>query len=188
MQRASGERVDRASAIMALLRGEISHAALAHQFSVPITEVKRWELDFIEGGKIALNSQLHGVEGSQHGQIADLEGRIVVARDQLSQVNALNAISQSLSAILDLDKLLETTLDTLYWVFGYVPSVALVVGDDLIIEAGFALDDTKINWYDWQFRISTGKSIIAWVAANGRRLNVTEVQQDRGYAYHQTVD
>src|SRR5258708_820233 len=184
MQRASGERVDRASAIMALLRGEISHAALAHQFSVPITEVKRWELDFIEGGKIALNSQLHGVEGSQHGQIADLEGRIVVARDQLSQVNALNAISQSLSAILDLDKLLETTLDTLYWVFGYVPSVALVVGDDLIIEAGFARDGTKINWYDWQFPISTGNIIIPFFPPNVRPLNFTDTHQNSLIIYN----
>src|SRR5262249_39995018 len=159
MQRASSERVDRASAVLALIRREISPDALAHQFGVSKDDIQRWEREFIAGGMSALDAQPDGQHqatvGSQPRQVADLEGRIAVARDQLSQVNALNAISQSLSAILDLDKLLETTLDTLYWVFGYVPQLALVEGDDLVIKGGYALDGTKIDWHDWHLPIST---------------------------------
>ena len=170
---------DRVTAILALLRQETTYDAIANEFGVSSAEVQRWAADFIAGGTAVLTN------AAQH--TVDLEGRIDAAHARLSQISALNVISQSLSAILDLDKLLETTLDNLHWVFGYFPTVALVDDEDLVIEGSYALNGNRINWYDARLPIPGGKGITAWVAANARPLNIPDVLQDQRYIHQEII-
>ncbi len=166
---------DRVNAILACLRQETTHEAVAEMFGVSLDEVKQWETEFVAGGAAALN----GSTGpSNHAD---------AAHDQLTQMGALNAISQSLSGILTVDDLLNTTLETLRTVFGYIPMVCLVENDDLVIKGGYALDGKKINWYNWRLPTSTEHSILAWVAAHGKPLNLPDVSRDARYVYQEVV-
>src|SRR5258708_4199615 len=101
---------DRVSAIIACLRQETSYEAVAQTFGVSPEEVKRWEKEFVAGGT----------------RVLDINAASDKTHDQLTQMSALNAISQSLSAILTVDDLFNTTLDALRTVFGYIPMVCLV--------------------------------------------------------------
>src|SRR5258706_9450662 len=157
---------DRVNAILACLRQETTHEAVAEMFGVSLDEVKQWETEFVAGGAAALN----GSTGPSNNADA--------AHDQLTQMGALNAISQSLSGILTVDDLLNTTLETLRTVFGYIPMVCLVENDDLVIKGGYALDGKKINWYNWRLPTSTEHSILAWVAAHGKPLNPPHVSRE----------
>src|SRR5689334_9124241 len=164
--------------VLACMRREASYAVVAERFGVSTSVVQEWETEFVKAGSSALSSY----HASENG-----DSNIQAVRDRLSQINALNAISQSLSAILNLDELVDTTLDNLHWVFGYTPCIALSEGEDLVVKGGYALDGKKINWYDWHLPKSTAFSIMSWVAVHGRPLNIPDTAQDKRYIYQEVV-
>src|SRR5258706_14480539 len=137
--------------VLACIRREASYADVAERFGVSPAVVQEWEAEFVKAGSGALSSY----HSSDNG-----DSNIQAVRDRLSQINALNAISQSLSAILNLDELVDTTLDNLHWVFGYTPCIALVDGDELVVKGGYSLGGQKINWYDWRIPKNTLPSIM----------------------------
>src|SRR5258708_32234677 len=94
---------DRVTAVLALLRQETTYDAIANDFGVSSAEGQRWAADFIAGGTAVLTDAAPPP--------ADLEGRIDAAHARLSQIRPLNVITKSRSAILDPDKLRETTPD-----------------------------------------------------------------------------
>src|SRR5258708_26750481 len=112
--------------IMASLRHEITRESAAQTLGISATEVEKLEGAFIAAGTTALVELFDSP--------ADGEGQTEKARDQVSQMGALNVISQSLSAILTLAELLNTTLETLHWVFGYIPSIGVIEDADLVMK------------------------------------------------------
>jgi two-component system, NtrC family, sensor histidine kinase KinB len=165
--------LDQIDMILACINGEITIEDAAARLGVSIEEIRQREAALLQAGKNATGKSSGG----------DIEG----VRDRLSAINALNAISQSLSAILDLHELLETIVDNLLWVFGYKATACLVEGDDVVIKSGYALNGTKINWYDWHLPINTERNPLAWVATHARPLNIVDTANDKRYVYQEVV-
>ncbi len=168
---------ERTAAVLACLRREKTYAQVAGEFGVSPDEVQRWESAFIAGGSSVLADE----------QTAPLSGQMESRRDKVSQMGALNAIGQTLTAILDLDQLLDTAMDNLHWVFGYAPTIALIEGVDLVVKGGYSLGGEKIPWHDWRMPLSSSLSMLAWAAANGRPLNVPDTSVDSRYVYQKVV-
>src|SRR5260221_4250499 len=160
---------ERAEAILSLLRGETSLQVLADRFDVPISEIQEWESVFIAGGSWSL-TQAH----DDNLPVADKAQSIDLA--------ALHVISQSLAAILDVDDLVATTIDNLHWVFGYTPCIGLVDGPMLVLKGGYSIDGDRIDWQNRRLPVEDAdRSMMVWVVANGRLLNVQDVANDPRY-------
>ncbi len=164
----SSKKID---VILASLRHEITRESAAQTLGISAAEVEKLEGVVIAAATTALTA----------------EGQTGTARDQISQMGALNAISQSLSAILTLDELLNTTLETLHWVFGYSPTICVIEGSDLVMKGGYALDGTAINWFDWRLPVNTERNIMAWAAHNGKPVNVPDTTTDERYFPQEAV-
>src|SRR5438132_5857073 len=87
---------ERINAVLACLRRETTYEAIAERFSVSPSDVQRWESSFIAGGSVALDPNTN--------------------RDLVSEMGAINAISQSLTAILNPNELWSAAIDNLFWV------------------------------------------------------------------------
>src|SRR5579859_6989623 len=166
---------ERSDAILAVLRGKKTYEAIAHDFGVSVATVQEWETNFIQAGTAAISDKTSGLN--------ELQGRIVAAEDKLSQLGAVSAISQSLSAILTMDELVNTTLDTLRLVFGYLPTIGIVEGKDVVVRGGYSLNGERVDWHGWRIPLKTERSILAWVGLHGRPLNLPEVTKDPRYVY-----
>lgn len=172
----------KAEVILACLRHETSYELAAEILGISVAEVQAAETDFVAAGTSALRTSTDTIDHT-----AQAGNQTGAADDRISQMGALNAISQSLSAILTLDELLNTTLETLRWVFGYIPAICIVEGQDLVMKGGYALDGTVVNWYEWRLPVDTERNIIAWAAHNGRPLNVPDTSADERYFAQEAV-
>jgi PAS domain S-box-containing protein len=157
---------DRVNAVLACLRGETSHEAVAERYGVSLIEVQRWEDSFIAGGSSALDSS---------------------DRDLVTEMGAINAVSQSLVAILDLDELWNAAVDNLYWVFNYIACVALIEGDMVVIKSAYALNGTRIENHVTALPLHTEDNALSWVAAHGRPLNISDTHLDSIYKWDSAI-
>src|SRR5258708_14781382 len=117
---------ERVNAVLACLRGETTYEAIAEQFKVTASEVQGWEASFIAGGSSALNES---------------------DRDLVTEMGAINAISQSLVALLDLDELWDATVDNLFWVFGYTSTVALIEAEQIVVKSAYSTEGKRLIGY-----------------------------------------
>ena len=172
--------------VLACLRHEMTYEVAAQKLGISVNEIQELETRFITGGTTALEPSDNNFTDVTTNSRTD-ETEIKTVHNQISQMGALNAISQSLSAILTLDELLNTTLETLHWVFGYIPSIGVIEGSDVVMKGGYALNGTEINWFDWHLPVATKRNIIAWAARHGRPLNVPDTAVDNRYFHQEAV-
>ncbi|MCC7451125.1 MAG: PAS domain-containing protein [Anaerolineae bacterium] len=172
---------DRTEAVLACLRGETTCEAVALSLGVSPDEVRQWQAAFIAGGTNTLN-------GTQ-AHIADLESQVASAHQLAKQMAALNAVSQSLSAILELDQLLDTTLDTLYLVFGYSTCIGLIEGAELVMKGGYTLTGEKLDYRHTRLPIAieAGRRVISRAAALGRPLYIPDTNREPDYIQDREV-
>jgi NtrC-family two-component system sensor histidine kinase KinB len=79
--------IERATAILTLLRGETTYEVIAAEFGVSLDEVRQWETEFIHAGARSLN-------GDSQPQTTDTQDE----NSEHSALSALNSINESLSA------------------------------------------------------------------------------------------
>lgn len=152
--------LDLSDAILSCVRRETSYDEVAHQFSVLPTDIQHWEAEFIAGGCRALRQTTENLSGTDN------------------ELGALNAVSQSLSAILDLDELLDAAIDNLHWVFGYNACVGLVEGTEIVIKRCYNVYGEKLTDNPQRVPISQKGDLLAWVAFHGRLRHVHDTAQD----------
>jgi len=150
---------DRTQLVLACLRGELTHDEIAHRANTTINEVKRWEADFIAGGTKALQAES------------------APESDMVTELGAINAVNQSLISILNLDELLDQSVEALRMVFGYTCSVALVKGTYIEVCAGYNLSGERLPREGLTFPI-TANNMIAQTALNRHPVKVPDVQHE----------
>ncbi|MEP7287222.1 MAG: GAF domain-containing protein [Chloroflexota bacterium] len=169
---------DHTNAVLECIRHELSYETVAQRFGVSREEVRRWEADFIAAGASALEGNI-----SQ----AVIDSMSDADSDKLSQIKALNTLSQSFNTQLTVDELIDTLLQNIKSVLGYLPSAGLIEGEDIVLKGGYAISGEKIDWYGWRLPVNTERSVMGWVALNEQSLNISDTTQDSRYIFREVV-
>jgi PAS domain S-box-containing protein len=146
-------------AVLACLRGEKTYESVAHELGIPVESIQVWEQRFLQAGALALDAQ----QAEAHNHAVELM--------------ALNAVSQSLNAILDLDELLDAGTDALRVLFNYAPCVAMVEGTDVVVRAGYRPDLEPIPRGTLRLPL-TASSILSFCALNGQLVHVPDTASE----------
>ncbi|MCC7207085.1 MAG: GAF domain-containing protein [Anaerolineae bacterium] len=144
----------RLNAMLALLRGEKSRGDLAAEMGVSLDTVRRWEGDFVRAGMEALESE-----------------NAALARS--SDLVALHAMSQTLSTLLELDNILNASVEMLLVLFSYTACIGMIEGSELILEAGRRTDDQPFPRNRARLPL-TDPTALTFAAHKGQRVNIAD--------------
>jgi serine phosphatase RsbU (regulator of sigma subunit)/putative methionine-R-sulfoxide reductase with GAF domain len=102
------------------------------------------------------------------------------ARERAVQLQAIQAVSERISAIRDLDELLASVVHLIRERFGYHPvHIYVLEGATLVFRASTA-DPRLLPWHEFQPTI-TGSGLIGAAAIGGEAIMVNDVREDSRY-------
>jgi signal transduction histidine kinase/DNA-binding response OmpR family regulator len=120
---------------------------------------------------------------SAAGQAAvALDNAYLFAREQRRavQFRLLNSVSQDVSSILEMDRLLDVVVNLIQRTFGYYyVGLGLERNSQIVVQA--VAKDAKDEEEGELLGVAYSEGVVAWVAENGRALLVNDVRKDPRY-------
>jgi signal transduction histidine kinase/DNA-binding response OmpR family regulator len=111
-----------------------------------------------------------------------LDNAYLFAREQRRavQFRLLNSVSQDVSSILEMDRLLEVVVNLIQRTFGYYyVGLGLEQNNQIVVQA--VAKDAKEEDEATLLGAAYSEGVVAWVAENGRALLVNDVRKDPRY-------
>ncbi len=143
------------------------------------------------------SDRLDGFDQSDLSVLSSLASQAAIAIDnarlvegekrRADQFQVISQVGSQITAILDVDELLDEISHLIKGTFGYyLVTIGLVEGDQLVFRAGLKSQWDQPNFIPPAIELD-GQGITAWVASHGEPLIVNDIESDTRFKYLETT-
>jgi signal transduction histidine kinase len=143
------------------------------------------------------SDRLNGFDQSDLSVLSSLASQAAIAIDnarlveeekrRADQFQVISQVGSQITAILDVDELLDEISYSIKSTFGYyLVTIGLIEGDQLVFRAGLKSQWDQPNFIPPALELE-GQGITAWVASHGEPLLVNDIRADTRFKYLETT-
>jgi PAS domain S-box-containing protein len=160
-------------AILACLRRETTYESVATQFGVSVSDVQRWEREFVAAGSDALNARETDARNGFTSPPVDIA--------------IVDSIARSFMSLRDPDEIYLVALEALQRFFGHAPTIAVLENAELVSKGAYTLSGQRLLPERSRLPLNTEHRVMVAAARSKRTLNESEISPEARLALEHEI-